>query len=87
MLRLVGHAVVVNPDKELLRVARQEGWDVVRCDRLSRRLKAGAGLVGAAVAGGVGSAMLATRRRRRVARAGLPWLRRGMRRRVALRAR
>ena len=40
MLRLVGHPVVVNPDRELLRVARQEGWEVLRFDRLGRRLKA-----------------------------------------------
>jgi HAD superfamily hydrolase (TIGR01490 family) len=65
MLRLVGHPVVVNPDKELLRVARAEGWQVMRFDRLGRRLKTAVGLVGAAVAGGVGSAALATRGRRR----------------------
>jgi HAD superfamily hydrolase (TIGR01490 family) len=58
MLRLVGHPVVVNPDKELLRVARQEGWEVLRCDRLSRRLKTFAGLGGAAAAGVAGSVLL-----------------------------
>jgi HAD superfamily hydrolase (TIGR01490 family) len=65
MLRLVGHAVVVNPDRELARVARTEGWEILRFDRLGRRLKAGVGLAGAAVAGGVGSAALASRGRRR----------------------
>lgn len=28
MLRAVGHPVAVNPDRELLRVARDEGWDI-----------------------------------------------------------
>jgi len=65
MLRLVGHPVVVNPDRELLRVAREEGWEVLRFDRLGRRLKTAVGLLGAAVAGGVGSAALVSRRRGR----------------------
>src|SRR5436305_2343500 len=39
MLRTVGHPVAVNPDKELLRIARAEGWQVLRFDRLGRRLK------------------------------------------------
>ena len=38
---------------------------MLRFDRLGRRLKAVAGLIGAAVAGGVGSAALATRAKRR----------------------
>jgi phosphoserine phosphatase len=61
MLRLVGHPVAVNPDRELLRVAREEGWGVLRFDRLGRRLKALAALVGAAAAGGVGSLVVAKR--------------------------
>jgi HAD superfamily hydrolase (TIGR01490 family) len=65
MLQLVGHPVVVNPDSTLLKAARAERWDVLRFDRLGRRLKAGVGLIGAAVAGGVGSAAIATRGRRR----------------------
>lgn len=65
MLRLVGHPVVVNPDKELRRVARQHGWEVLRCDRLSRRLKTAAGLAGAAAIGGIGSAVIAARGRGR----------------------
>jgi HAD superfamily hydrolase (TIGR01490 family) len=59
MLRLVGHPVVVNPDTELARVARAEGWEVLRFERLGRRLKAAAALAGAAAAGGIGSAALA----------------------------
>lgn len=36
MLRAVGHPVVVNPDRELLRVARTEGWEVHRFTRRVR---------------------------------------------------
>jgi HAD superfamily hydrolase (TIGR01490 family) len=63
MLRIVGHPVAVNPDHELARVARQQGWEILRFDRLGRRLKAGVALAGAAVAGGIGSAALAARAR------------------------
>lgn len=56
MLRLVGHPVAVNPDQELARVARTEGWEVLRFDRLGRRLKAGVAVASAALAGGIGSA-------------------------------
>ncbi len=59
MLRIVGHAVAVNPDAELARVAREEGWQILRFDRLGRRLKTAAVLTGAATAGGVGSVALA----------------------------
>ncbi|HTP20497.1 MAG TPA: HAD-IB family hydrolase, partial [Solirubrobacteraceae bacterium] len=65
MLRLVGHPVAVNPDKALTKAAREERWEVLRFDRLGRRLKAAVGLVGAAVAGGAGSAALAARARHR----------------------
>jgi HAD superfamily hydrolase (TIGR01490 family) len=60
MLRAVGHPVAVNPDGALARVARQEGWDVLRFDRLGGRLKMLGGLAGAAVVGAAG----ATARRR-----------------------
>jgi HAD superfamily hydrolase (TIGR01490 family) len=54
MLRAVGHPVAVNPDSELLRVARAEGWQVMTFDRLRRRLRllAAAAALGAAGAGG-----------------------------------
>jgi HAD superfamily hydrolase (TIGR01490 family) len=65
MLRIVGHPVAVNPDQELARVARKEGWEILRFDRLGRRLKATVALMGAAVAGGIGSAALAARAGRR----------------------
>ena len=44
MLRSVGHPVAVNPDAELERVARAEGWRVIRFDKLGRRLKIAGGV-------------------------------------------
>jgi HAD superfamily hydrolase (TIGR01490 family) len=61
MLRLVGHPVAVNPDTELGRVARAEGWEVLRFERLGRRLRVlGAAGVAAAL-GGLGSVVLSRR--------------------------
>jgi HAD superfamily hydrolase (TIGR01490 family) len=54
MLRAVGHPVVVNPDAELRHIATDEGWEIVHLDRLGRRLKLIAGVIGAAALGGVG---------------------------------
>jgi HAD superfamily hydrolase (TIGR01490 family) len=67
MLSAVGHPVAVNPDGNLARIARQENWEVLRFDRLSRRLKTAAALAGAAAAGGIGSAALVGRARQRTA--------------------
>jgi HAD superfamily hydrolase (TIGR01490 family) len=39
MLRAVRHAVVVNPDTALRRIALQEGWEILELDQLARRLK------------------------------------------------
>jgi HAD superfamily hydrolase (TIGR01490 family) len=55
MLRAVGHPVVVNPDPDLRRIATEEGWEVLRLDRLGRRLKMLAALGGVAALGGLGS--------------------------------
>jgi HAD superfamily hydrolase (TIGR01490 family) len=63
MLRAVGHPVAVNPDRELLRVARHEGWEVLRFDRLGRRLKTAVGIAATAAASGLGTATLVRRRR------------------------
>jgi len=54
MLRAVGHPVAVNPDKELARVARAEGWEIMRFERLGRKLRvaAAAALLGGGVAVG-----------------------------------
>jgi len=66
MLRAVGNPVVVNPDEELARVARQEGWRVMRFEKLGRRLAiAGATLTTAAL-GGLGSVLISRRRSNRV---------------------
>jgi HAD superfamily hydrolase (TIGR01490 family) len=58
MLRLVGHPVAVNPDQQLTRIAREEGWEILRFDRLGRRLKAGVAVASAALAGSIGSAVM-----------------------------
>jgi HAD superfamily hydrolase (TIGR01490 family) len=58
MLRAVGHPVAVNPDGPLARVAREEGWDVMRFERLGRRLKIVAAALAMAAAGGFGREVL-----------------------------
>jgi HAD superfamily hydrolase (TIGR01490 family) len=70
MLRSVGHPVVVNPDKELARVAGEEGWQVVRFDKLGRWLRVGAAAGAMALVGG-GGGYLAARRRPPRRRLGL----------------
>jgi HAD superfamily hydrolase (TIGR01490 family) len=55
MLRAVGHPVVVNPDADLRRIAAEEGWEILRLDRLGRRLKVLAAVAGATALGGLGS--------------------------------
>lgn len=54
MLRAVGHPVVVNPDPDLLRIAAAEGWEVLRLDRLGRRLKIAVALSAGATLAGLG---------------------------------
>jgi HAD superfamily hydrolase (TIGR01490 family) len=63
MLRSVGHAVVVNPDADLLEIASQEGWEVMRFERLGRKLAVVGATALAAAAGGAGA--LVSRRRGR----------------------
>lgn len=79
MLRAVGNPVAVNPDATLARIARDEGWEVLRFERLGRRLAIAGTALAAATVGGVGSIALARRRahppaRRQLAR--VRWLRR-----------
>lgn len=62
MLRAVGNPVVVNPDPPLAAIARDEGWQTFRFERLGRRLVALAVTVLATVAG-FGASRVATRRR------------------------
>jgi len=54
MLRAVGHPVVVNPDQDLRRIAADEGWEVLRLDRLGRRLKMLAAVGAVTALGGMG---------------------------------
>jgi HAD superfamily hydrolase (TIGR01490 family) len=56
MLRAVGHPVAVNPDSPLARVAREEGWDVLRFETLGKRLKVLAALIAFTAVGGAGGA-------------------------------
>jgi HAD superfamily hydrolase (TIGR01490 family) len=71
MLRAVGIPVAVNPDEELARVARDEGWRLMRFERLGRRLAIAGATLTAAALGGVGSVLASRRRSSR--RAPLPW--------------
>ncbi|MGH2904444.1 MAG: HAD family hydrolase [Solirubrobacteraceae bacterium] len=57
MLRAVRHAVVVNPDAELRRIAGEEGWEVLRLDRLGRRLKVLAAVGAVTALGGLSRAV------------------------------
>jgi HAD superfamily hydrolase (TIGR01490 family) len=62
MLRAVGNAVVVNPDPALLEIAREEGWQTMRFERLGRRLVALA-VTALATVGGFGASRIAARRK------------------------
>ena len=62
MLRAAGNSVVVNPDPPLATIAREEGWQTMRFERLGRRLVAVAVTLLATVAG-FGASRIAARRR------------------------
>jgi HAD superfamily hydrolase (TIGR01490 family) len=62
MLRAVGNPVAVNPDPPLTEIAREEGWRVLRFERLGRRLVAVAVTLLATVAGFGGSRIAARRK-------------------------
>lgn len=61
MLRAVGHAVVVNPDRALARVAAQEGWEVIRLERVASHLKTAVALAAVGALGGLGRAATSAR--------------------------
>jgi HAD superfamily hydrolase (TIGR01490 family) len=61
MLRAVGYPVAVNPDAELAEIAAAEGWQVMRTDKLGRRITIAATTMAAAAIGGMGT-LLASRR-------------------------
>jgi HAD superfamily hydrolase (TIGR01490 family) len=74
MLRAVGHPVVVNPDANLARIARNEGWQIMRFDKLARRLRIAAAAAGlAAVAGAGGYLSARVRPRSRIRRLRPAW--------------
>src|ERR671917_2682097 len=54
MMRAVGHPVAVNPDSALEKIARAEGWRIMRFDRLGPMLKIGAAVLAVALVGGGG---------------------------------
>jgi HAD superfamily hydrolase (TIGR01490 family) len=64
MLEAVGHPVAVNPDAALAEVARREGWEVLRFEKLGQRLRILGGMLVAAAVGGSGSWLAARRRAR-----------------------
>jgi HAD superfamily hydrolase (TIGR01490 family) len=69
MLQVVGHPVAVNPDPALQRIAREEGWRIMRFDKLGRRIKLAGTAVGLVLAAGGGGFVVArTRRPRRLGR-------------------
>jgi HAD superfamily hydrolase (TIGR01490 family) len=62
MLRAVGNPVAVNPDATLTQIAREEGWEVLRFERLGRRLVVAGSVVAAGTLAGVGSLALGRRK-------------------------
>src|SRR5919106_4536487 len=70
MLRAVGHAVVVNPDADLLEIARQEEWQVMRFEKLGRKLAIAGATAFAAAAGGLAAG---ASKRRNPGRRLKPW--------------
>lgn len=63
MLRAVGNPVAVNPDPALAEIAREEGWQTMRFERLGRRLVAATVTLLATVAGFGASRVAAARRK------------------------
>lgn len=61
MLRAVGNPVAVNPDEELAGLAKEEGWRVMRFERLGRRLAIFAFTLFAAALGILGRSHVARR--------------------------
>jgi HAD superfamily hydrolase (TIGR01490 family) len=61
MLRAVGNPVAVNPDPPLAEIAREEGWQTMRFERLGRRIVAVVVTVLATIAG-FGASRIAARR-------------------------
>jgi len=66
MLSLVGHPVAVNPDAQLRRIARENGWEIrdFRTGRKAARIGVPAAAGAGAVAGGIAVGLALHRRRR-----------------------
>ena len=62
MLRAVGNPVAVNPDPPLAELAKREGWQTMRFERLGRRLIA-VGVTLLATVAGFGASRVAARRK------------------------
>jgi HAD superfamily hydrolase (TIGR01490 family) len=62
MLRAVGNPVAVNPDAELALIAAEEGWRVMRFEKLGRQIKIAAATLVAAAVGGSGRVIVSRRR-------------------------
>jgi HAD superfamily hydrolase (TIGR01490 family) len=65
MLEAVGHPVAVNPDAELEEVARREGWEIFRFDKLGQRLRIAGTAIVVGAAAAVGALIAGTRRPKR----------------------
>jgi HAD superfamily hydrolase (TIGR01490 family) len=63
MLQVVGYPVAVNPDRPLAKVARESGWEILRFEKLGRRLRLAGAVLTAAAAGGAGGIIISQRRR------------------------
>lgn len=70
MLEAVGHPVAVNPDLKLAEVAKREGWEVLRFEKLGHRLRIATAVLVAGAVGGSGSWLAVRRRGRPRRRAG-----------------
>jgi len=66
MLSLVGHPVAVNPDAQLRRIARENGWEIrdFRTGRKAAKIGVPAAAGAGAVAGGIAVGLALHRRRR-----------------------
>jgi HAD superfamily hydrolase (TIGR01490 family) len=68
MLEAVGNPVAVNPDAPLAEVARREGWEILRFEKLGQRLRIFGGVLAAGAVGGSGTWLAARRRAARSTR-------------------